>query len=81
MDSAAKDESESIRDPEASIKGFVTAMKNITGLDSFDIYLTKMFELDMIILNPDRHFGNITVLKTPSAMIMHLFLIKAAHLR
>lgn len=65
MDSAAKDESESIRDPEASIKGFVTAMKNITGLDSFDIYLTKMFELDMIILNPDRHFGNITVLKTP----------------
>lgn len=65
MDYAAKDEPDSIQDPEASAREFLDAMKRNTTLDAFDIYLTKMLGLDMIVLNADKHFGNITVLKTP----------------
>lgn len=66
MGHAAKDEPDSIQDLEASAKGFLSAMEQLTGLRTFGAYLTKMLELDMIILNADRHFGNITVLRTPS---------------
>lgn len=65
MGHAAKDEPDSIQDPEASIRGFVDAMQHITALNGFDVYLAKMLELDMIVLNADRHFGNITVLRMP----------------
>lgn len=61
---AIKDDTESIKDPEQTIKEFLSTIKDITGLTEFDWYLTMMFELDKIILNPDRHFGNITVIKT-----------------
>lgn len=64
LDRAAKSYMDSIIDPKKSIEEFIEAVKTITGLDQFDIYLTKILELDMITLNPDRHFGNITVLKT-----------------
>lgn len=65
MGHAAKDEPDSIQDPEVSIRGFVDAMQHITAFSGFDVYLAKMLELDMIVLNADRHFGNITVLQMP----------------
>ena len=41
---------------------FIDTVKNITGLQDFDKYLTSMFEFDSLIKNTDRHLSNIAVL-------------------
>lgn len=63
LENMAKTYAESIKDVDLSIKEFVETMTKLTGLKDFDQYLTAMFELDKITLNPDRHFGNIAVLR------------------
>lgn len=47
-----------------TIQEFINAVKKLTGLNDFDKYLTKMYELDQIILNTDRHYSNIAILQT-----------------
>lgn len=37
-------------------------VRNVTGLDGFGIYLTKMLEIDAFFLNEDRHTNNIALL-------------------
>lgn len=59
-----KDDSDAMKDPQKAITEFLVTMEDITKLTDFDRYLTMMFELDKIVLNPDRHFANISVLKT-----------------
>ena len=63
LENMAKTYAESIKDVDLSIKEFVETVTKLTGLKDFDQYLTAMFELDKITLNPDRHFGNIAVLQ------------------
>lgn len=46
-------------------KRFVTMIeqvKNLTGLDDFGVYLSKMLTIDSFFLNEDRHSNNIAVL-------------------
>lgn len=46
-----------------AIEWFVTSIESITGLVHFGQYLSGMLALDAIILNEDRHFRNIAVIK------------------
>lgn len=48
------------------ILSFVNDIENITQIDSFGADLTKMLELDMFILNDDRHFNNIAFIRDNS---------------
>ncbi len=37
-------------------------VRNVTGLENFGVYLTKMLEIDAFFLNEDRHTNNIALL-------------------
>lgn len=37
-------------------------VRNVTGLEDFGVYLTKMLEIDALFLNEDRHTNNIALL-------------------
>lgn len=41
----------------------VEQVEHLTGLDRFGIYLTLLFEVDMLFGNEDRHLNNIAVLR------------------
>ncbi|MBR1743153.1 MAG: hypothetical protein IJ733_15050 [Lachnospiraceae bacterium] len=58
LDTALK--KKSTRDQIDYLVNFVT---DITGLQNFGVYLTKILELDTLILNDDRHFNNICILE------------------
>ena len=45
------------------IKFFVETIVEITGLQDFGQYLTKMLQLDAVTKNDDRHFNNISVIQ------------------
>ena len=62
-DDKIKPDNESLLNPKQSIQDFINTMIDITNLTGFDQYLTQMFEFDMITLNPDRHYGNISVIE------------------
>lgn len=49
------------------IQLFVDEVQSITGLSNFGEYVTTLLELDRLILNEDRHFRNIAVIKTDSS--------------
>lgn len=55
-----QDSKNSLRD---KIKYFVDDTIKITELDDFGAYLTRLLEWDALILNEDRHFKNIAVLR------------------
>ena len=44
------------------IKYFVDGIEEITGIQNYGSYLTKMLEFDAFVLNEDRHFNNIAFL-------------------
>ena len=44
------------------IRYLVEQVENITGIKSFDEYITEMIEIDTFFLNEDRHTNNIAVL-------------------
>lgn len=50
----------------ASIEWFVNSLEEMTGLTGFGRYLSGMLALDTIILNEDRHFRNIAVIRSGS---------------
>ena len=37
-------------------------VRNVTGIEDFGVYLTKMLEIDAFFLNEDRHTNNIALL-------------------
>lgn len=45
------------------IQFFVNEISSITNLEHFGEYLTTLLELDAVILNEDRHFHNIALIK------------------
>lgn len=51
-----------IADVKQRILHTVELVENITGLEGFGIYLTKMLEIDAFFLNEDRHTNNIALL-------------------
>lgn len=46
-----------------AISTFVNDIEQITGIENFGAKLTQMLELDMLILNDDRHFNNIAFIR------------------
>lgn len=48
---------------QAKIGWMVEQTERLTGLDRFGIYLTALFEADMLFGNEDRHLNNIAVLR------------------
>ena len=46
-----------------TIENFVNQIEEITHLSHFDQYLAKMMEFDQLILNSDRHYYNMAVIK------------------
>lgn len=50
-------------DIKSSILHLVNTVEHITGLTDFGKYLTAMLEFDTFVLNEDRHFQNIAVIK------------------
>lgn len=48
---------------QAKIKWMVEQIERLTGLDRFGVYLTALFETDMLFGNEDRHLNNIAVLR------------------
>lgn len=49
--------------PGEKIQMFLKEMEKYTGLKDFDRYMTKLIEFDAIILNEDRHYNNIAVIR------------------
>lgn len=45
------------------IQWMVESTRRLTGLDRFGVYLTMLFEADMLFGNEDRHLNNIAVLR------------------
>lgn len=45
------------------IKYVVDSVESVTGLSNFGAFLTLVLELDAFVLNDDRHFRNISILK------------------
>ena len=45
------------------IAEFIDESREITGLEEIDRYYAKMFELDAVTLNNDRHMNNICVIR------------------
>lgn len=41
-------------------------VRNVTGIEDFGVYLTKMLEIDAFFLNEDRHTNNIALLYDPA---------------
>lgn len=41
-------------------------VRNVTGIEDFGVYLTKMLEIDAFFLNEDRHTNNIALLYAPA---------------
>ena len=41
-------------------------VRNVTGIQDFGVYLTKMLEIDAFFLNEDRHTNNIALLYDPA---------------
>lgn len=52
----------SIDDIEQRLKFLVEQVERMTGLESFGVYLNKLFTIDAFFLNEDRHTHNIAVL-------------------
>lgn len=52
---------------QAKIKWMVEQIERLTGLDRFGVYLTALFETDMLFGNEDRHLNNIAVLRRGEA--------------
>jgi hypothetical protein len=52
----------SIRDHEERLRFLVDQTERATGIDGFGIYISKLFTLDALFLNEDRHTHNISVL-------------------
>ena len=52
----------SISDHEKRLKFMVESVQSCTGIKDFGIYINKLFTIDNIILNEDRHTHNIAVL-------------------
>lgn len=48
---------------EDRIKYYVDTIVEITGIQDFGQYLTKLLQLDAVIKNDDRHFNNISVIQ------------------
>lgn len=48
---------------QAKIGWLVEQTERLTGLDPFGVYLTALFEADMLFGNEDRHLNNIAVLR------------------
>lgn len=51
-----------ISDVETRLSFIVTQVERITGLTDFGIYMNKLFTLDALFLNEDRHTHNIAVM-------------------
>lgn len=51
-----------IHDTEQRLKFLVEQIEQITGLKEFGIYMNRLFTIDAIFLNEDRHMHNIAVL-------------------
>ena len=45
------------------IRFIVDSVEKVTGLSGFGAYLTLLLELDAFVLNDDRHYRNITILR------------------
>lgn len=52
---------------QAKIGWLVEQTERLTGLDRFGVYLTALFEADMLFGNEDRHLNNIAVLRCGEA--------------
>ena len=48
---------------QSRLRWLVTQVERLTGLDRFGVYLTLLFETDMLFGNEDRHLNNIAVLR------------------
>lgn len=51
-----------IADVKERIRYAEELVRNVTGLEGFGVYLTKMLEIDAFFLNEDRHTNNIALL-------------------
>ncbi|MBE7064328.1 MAG: hypothetical protein E7384_00715 [Ruminococcaceae bacterium] len=51
-----------ISDPEERLKFLIEQVERMTGLENFGIYVSKLFTIDALFLNEDRHTHNIAVL-------------------
>ncbi len=52
----------SIKDHEERLKFLVDQVERATGIENFGVYMCKLFTLDALFLNEDRHTHNISVL-------------------
>lgn len=52
----------SIRDHEERLSYLVDQVQRVTGIKDFGIYISKLFAIDALFLNEDRHTHNIAVL-------------------
>lgn len=48
---------------QSKVQWMVDQTVRLTGLENFGVYLTLLFEIDMLIGNEDRHLNNIAVLR------------------
>ena len=51
-----------ISDIKQRVRHTVELVENVTGIEGFGVYLTKMLEMDAFFLNEDRHTNNIAIL-------------------
>lgn len=58
--------------PEERIRYTVEFMESTTGLRTVGPYLTLLLELDMVLLNEDRHTNNLAVLRNEETGAFHL---------
>ncbi len=54
-----------ISEIEERFRFLVNQVERYTGLDRFDVYLNKLFTIDALFLNEDRHMHNIAVIMNP----------------
>lgn len=48
---------------QSHVRWMAEQVRRLTGLDRFGVYLTLLFEMDMLFGNEDRHLNNIAVLR------------------
>lgn len=56
----------SIEETEDRLKYLTEQVERVTGINNFGVYICKLFEVDALFLNEDRHTHNISVLMNDS---------------
>lgn len=51
-----------LENPKERCEFIINAVKTMTGINDFDIYLAKLITIDALFLNEDRHLHNVAVL-------------------